>query len=173
MSEFEQIYGPIYGGRGTAASASWDHGVVTCRVALLAREIGVRLISVNPSTLKRWTCGKGNAAQSEMALEVLERWGVRFPDDKGADKAHAFALHKYGLALLDGSLEHVESQKRGHKRKLPPLRFQDVPESMYAMLLESPTGEIKVAGRRPLPSVEIPKAWRARAARVLKAGGAA
>ncbi len=163
------IEGPIF--FGSDASAVWDAGYLMARLDQLAMINRVDVLVVNPTQLKKFVCGKGNAPKTEVALDILQRWNVRFTDDRGADKAHAFALHKYGLAYLDGSLEHVPAKKRGRVKKLPPLRFQDVPADAYAWICGGGAAQtLEVPGRAPLTLDKVPAAWRKRAARVLQAG---
>jgi crossover junction endodeoxyribonuclease RuvC len=64
------------------------------RSALYNRQIP--WIEVRPSTLKKWTTGKGNAKKPEMAAAVKERWGYASPSD---DVIDAFALAQFGQQL--------------------------------------------------------------------------
>lgn len=77
----------------------------------------VRIIEVPPATLKKFVTTKGNADKTAMAIRVYKRWGVEFPSDRGGNLVDAYCLHKYGVAVEAGEIEHVPSAKRGAKRK--------------------------------------------------------
>jgi Holliday junction resolvasome RuvABC endonuclease subunit len=68
------------------------------RVALLER--GHTLLDVSPSTLKKWTAGRGNAEKAVMLREVFRRWNYDASDDNDAD---AFALFKLAEAVQAGT----------------------------------------------------------------------
>ena len=55
-------------------------------------------IEVPPTTLKKFTTGKGNAKKSSMILAVYKRWGIETSNDNIAD---ATALMRLGMALLN------------------------------------------------------------------------
>lgn len=60
----------------------------------------IRLIehaTVYPSTLKKWTTGKGNAKKHDMIEAVYARWAVPVEDDNQAD---AIALLHHALAEI-------------------------------------------------------------------------
>lgn len=59
-------------------------------------QLGFWWYVVYPSTLKKWTTGKGNAKKPDMAKAALLRWGVRSPSD---DIIDAICLAKLGQAL--------------------------------------------------------------------------
>lgn len=58
--------------------------------------------TIRPSTLKKWTTGKGNAKKSDMALAVKQRWGFTNGSD---DVVDAYALARMGQYLLDTEVE--------------------------------------------------------------------
>jgi crossover junction endodeoxyribonuclease RuvC len=98
---------------GSVAGFAWDHGYLTARVRMLARELGATFTMVPPANLKKFVTGKGNTPKAEMPLRVYRKWGIEFSDDRGADKLHAYCLHRYGLAVLEGELRFVASAPRG------------------------------------------------------------
>lgn len=55
---------------------------------------GLEWINVPPSTLKKWTTGKGNAKKDAMLVAVRERWGQWF---QVHDVADAYALARLGF----------------------------------------------------------------------------
>lgn len=72
---------------------------------------------VQPTTLKKFMTGKGNSAKQSIPLFIYKKWGVEFTDDPGLDKAHAYGLHRYGLAVANGELEHIPVSRRGAAEK--------------------------------------------------------
>lgn len=103
--------GPSIG--SAMAGALWDAGYLRARIDLLAREYGAVIYTVPPSTLKKFVTGKGNTPKADMALKIWKKWAIDFADDKGADKLMAYCLHRYGLAVLAGDVEHVAPKLRG------------------------------------------------------------
>lgn len=72
---------------------------------LLLYDKRVPFIEVPPSTLKKWTTGKGNSPKDKMRLSVYKRWG--FEADSN-DVIDAYALAQFGrayLAIRTGALE--------------------------------------------------------------------
>jgi Holliday junction resolvasome RuvABC endonuclease subunit len=65
------------------------------RAALYNR--GIPWLEVRPSTLKKWTTGKGDAKKPDMALAAKEKWGFNSPSD---DVVDGFALAQMGHYLL-------------------------------------------------------------------------
>jgi hypothetical protein len=105
------VEGPSFG--SAAAGALWDAGYLMARLDILARQFGAEIYVVPPATLKKYVTGKGNTPKVEMALRVFRKWGIEFPDDPGADKLHAYCLHRYGLALRAGEIEAAVPKARG------------------------------------------------------------
>lgn len=58
---------------------------------------GPSLIVVQPTTLKKFVTGTGNAKKNVMLQQVYKRWGMEFSDDNQAD---AYSLVKFGQAYL-------------------------------------------------------------------------
>lgn len=77
-----------------------------------------QIIEVSPATLKRFVTGKGNVDKTAMALRAYKRWGIEIAGDKGGNLVDAYCLHRYGLAVVAGEIEHVVAAKRGQKRKI-------------------------------------------------------
>lgn len=63
--------------------------------------------------VKKFASGKGNTKKDDMKLAVYKKWGVEFAKDPGADKLHAFVLHKIGEAALSGEYEIAPIRRRG------------------------------------------------------------
>lgn len=53
---------------------------------------------VQPTSLKKYITGKGNAKKNEILLAVYRKWGVEFSDDNAADS--------YGLAHIAWDIEN-------------------------------------------------------------------
>ena len=58
---------------------------------------GISWLEVKPSTLKKWTTGKGNAKKEAMMAAAVERWQFQSDSD---DIVDAFALSMYGHELV-------------------------------------------------------------------------
>lgn len=82
--------------------------VIRCALAVA----GVPWLEVNPSTLKKWTTGKGNADKAAMGVAVKQRWGFVSPSD---DVVDAFALAQFGQYLATNGLESLpDGVKHGY-----------------------------------------------------------
>jgi hypothetical protein len=57
--------------------------------------------------------GKGNMAKTAMPLAIWRRWAVDFDHDPGADKAFAYAVYRYALAVIAGEVTFTPSAPRG------------------------------------------------------------
>jgi crossover junction endodeoxyribonuclease RuvC len=55
---------------------------------------GLKYDIIPPTTLKKFTTGKGNAKKELMLLEVYKRWGIEFKDNNLAD---AYSLARMAL----------------------------------------------------------------------------
>lgn len=86
------IEGPANNYRGNAIYLPEFCGIVKHELTKLCPTIH----EIPPTTIKKWTTGKGRADKKQMAKAIYERWGVKFKTD---DEADAFALFKYGLEL--------------------------------------------------------------------------
>jgi len=96
------IEGYSMGSRSGQAFSIGEWGGVA-RVRL--RQMGISYIVVPPSTLKKFTTGKGNAQKDEMRLHVYKKWGF---EHKANDVVDAYALARFGeayLAFKDGKDE--------------------------------------------------------------------
>ena len=71
---------------GTWIFASW--------VSFMAYEVcetyNVALVKINPTHLKSWATGKGNADKKMMIEACEKRWHIEVVDDNEADAAHLF-----------------------------------------------------------------------------------
>lgn len=59
-------------------------------------EMGLKWVEVNPSLVKKYATGKGNAKKEEIAVAIYKRWGREFPTN---DEADAFVLASIGQSL--------------------------------------------------------------------------
>jgi Holliday junction resolvasome RuvABC endonuclease subunit len=66
--------------------------------------LNIPWIEIRPSTLKKWTTGKGNAKKPQMAEAVKNRWGYTSPSDDIVDAA---ALAEMGHILVANGLKNL------------------------------------------------------------------
>jgi len=66
---------------------------------------------VPPTSLKKFTTSKGNAAKNEMLLAVYKKWGFEFKDDNEAD---AFALARLAESIDRGATLKYEAEVIAH-----------------------------------------------------------
>ena len=59
--------------------------------------LGYKFVTVAPSQVKKFACGKGNAKKDQVRLEVYKRWGFEAPTN---DEVDAYALARIGLGVL-------------------------------------------------------------------------
>ncbi len=62
-------------------------------------EMGLKVLEVAPSQVKKFATGKGSAKKEEMAVAIYKRWGREFRTN---DEADAFVLAMIGRAYLIG-----------------------------------------------------------------------
>jgi len=70
-------------------------------IRLMLYEKGIEFVDVPPTTLKKFTTGKGNADKIAMAIATLKNWAVDFPT---TDQTDAYCLAMFGrgyLGLMD------------------------------------------------------------------------
>lgn len=77
----------------------------------------LHIIEVPTSSLRKWATGKGNCPKDQLKLEVFKKFGKEFELDPGSDKLMAWLCYKYGVALLEGAVEHTPMKRRGLKKK--------------------------------------------------------
>ena len=101
------------------ASSHGTIAVVELGAVLRARlhEMGLRLVEVPPSTLKKWATGKGNAPKAAMVSAVSRRFDRAFSTDNQAD---AYALFELGRQLA-GLSEPTVAHQRDVVAKLGPV----------------------------------------------------
>jgi Holliday junction resolvasome RuvABC endonuclease subunit len=108
------VEGPSYGSAMMAgASAQFDAGYLMCRFDQLARQYGATPHVIQPTTLKKFVTGRGNAKKAEMPLAVFKKWKMEFADDPGGDKLHAYCLFRLGEAMLAGKFVAPIAKPRG------------------------------------------------------------
>ena len=89
-------------------------------------DAGVKILTVPPTTLKKYVTGRGNAKKDEMLLEVYKRWGQSFRNDNMCDayalaKAGELWCHANGIALRDKPLTVAEKDTASKIIDLNPL----------------------------------------------------
>lgn len=67
------------------------------QIRLFAYRFGWNVLVVPPSSLKKYTTGKGNAEKETVMLEVFKRWAYSSTDNNDAD---AYALMRLGADWL-------------------------------------------------------------------------
>lgn len=112
------------------------------------------IIEVPTSTLRKWAVGKGNMPKDQMKLEVFKRFGVEFELDPGSDKLFAYLLYKYGVGVLEKSVEHTPVPRRGKGKKRAAKTSgtkspQDKPDKSVG---SGARGRKKSAGRKSIPA---------------------
>jgi len=75
------------------------------------------IVEVETAKLRKMIGLAGNAPKTLIPLTVYKRFGVEFDRDPGADKAFAYLLHRYGLAVAAGEIGHVAAPPRGQGTK--------------------------------------------------------
>lgn len=86
------VEGYSMGSKGSAITGLAELGGVL-RWHLL--KLGIPVVEVAPSRLKKWACGKGNSGKPAVVSALAKRYGREFRSDNEAD---AFALAMLGLA---------------------------------------------------------------------------
>jgi crossover junction endodeoxyribonuclease RuvC len=90
---------------------------------VLFYEMGLKVIEVAPSAVKKYATGKGNAKKEDIAVAIYKRWGREF---KTNDEADAFVLAVIGKAYQPGlykeaqtafQREVIEGLRKGPKKK--------------------------------------------------------
>jgi hypothetical protein len=90
------------------AGNPYDMGWLMCMLDARLRAVGVtQIVEVPSATLRKFIGLPGNAAKIEVPVRLLRRFGVEFAGDRGADKAFAYLLHRYGSAVVRGEVVHV------------------------------------------------------------------
>jgi Holliday junction resolvasome RuvABC endonuclease subunit len=77
----------------------FDLGELGGVLKVMFYDLGLPLHIIDPSTLKKFVVGKGNAKKEEMLLKIYKRWGLEFKNHNVAD---SFALMKYYEANVEG-----------------------------------------------------------------------
>jgi len=72
---------------------------------VMSHELGLWVLEVAPSQVKKFATGKGNAKKEEMAVGIFKRWGREF---KTNDEADAFVLALIGQVYLTGVLQVLD-----------------------------------------------------------------
>ncbi|MER7433150.1 hypothetical protein ABT341_00320 [Pseudonocardia alni] len=79
--------------------SSWDRSATWWRVVHGLHVDNVQVVSVNPSTLKKWATGRGNADKSDVSVAMARLWpDVEAASNDGWD----------GLALATMAAQHLD-----------------------------------------------------------------
>lgn len=66
-------------------------------IRVMLTEAEIKWIEVNPSLVKKFATGRGNAKKEEIAVAIYKKWGQEFSSN---DEADAFVLATIGQALV-------------------------------------------------------------------------
>lgn len=80
-------------------------------------ELGLHVLEVNPSLVKKFATGKGAAKKEEMAVAIFKRFGREFRTN---DEADAFVLALIGQAYYEGA--YVEGLTAFQREVIEELR---------------------------------------------------
>ncbi|RZT87515.1 Holliday junction resolvasome RuvABC endonuclease subunit [Pseudonocardia sediminis] len=82
-----------------AGGSLWDRAGCWWRIVHALHRRNVRVVSVNPATLKKWATGRGNADKSDVSVAMARLWpDVDSPSNDGWD----------GLAAASMCAQHLE-----------------------------------------------------------------
>jgi crossover junction endodeoxyribonuclease RuvC len=82
---------------GAKGRATYQIGELGGVIRRMLHHQMVRWIEVNPSHVKKFAAGSGNAKKEQVLMQVYKRWGIEFAT---SDEADAFVLAKIGEVLL-------------------------------------------------------------------------
>ena len=103
------IEGYAYRGQGSSLVSLAEHGTLLRRELMLRWQNPGLLREVPPSTLKQFSCGKGNATKIYVATALAKRYEREFKSD---DEADSFALAKLAAMVVGFEKPQVESQRK-------------------------------------------------------------
>ena len=111
------IEAPLLSSMGGGANHLYELGQLIACLYDYLEDYAERIVEVPSSTVRKFATGKGNTPKTQMALQVFKRFGIEFEKDPGCDKLFAYALHRYGLAVESGEVQHVAPLRRGAGKK--------------------------------------------------------
>lgn len=82
--------GYSYGSRNTRFT--FTAGELGGCIKLVCHELGVKIIIIPPTLIKKFICGKGNAKKELMLLKIYKKYGREFKNNNLAD---AYAIHSF------------------------------------------------------------------------------
>ena len=94
----------------------FDMGIWFCAFMNYASQQSWNVVTVSPSTLKKFVCGKGQAQKQQVLLQAYKKWNIEIGQDPGLDKLHAYCLVKYGEAIERGEFKHEPYTRRGKSK---------------------------------------------------------
>jgi Holliday junction resolvasome RuvABC endonuclease subunit len=97
------VEGPGYGGHATSA---WALGGLNGALAIAAwhAQVDYRLVSLQPSTLKKYITNNGNAKKNTIVREVFKVWEFDALDDNCAD---AFGLAQAAMTVCTNTARYA------------------------------------------------------------------
>lgn len=98
----------VTGGAGGGIAERIELG---CIVRRMLMDLKVEIHEVPPTTLKKWTTGKGafkGGGKTPMVVAIMSRWGVEFSTD---DEYDAYALGRMAHQIAGLSQPSVEFQR--------------------------------------------------------------
>lgn len=80
--------------------------------------------AINPSHVKQFTTGKGNAGKEDMAVDIYAQWGQRFGSN---DEADAYAIAQIARAMVCGE-DKIRGLKAIQKKVIAAIRNGPAPK---------------------------------------------
>lgn len=99
------IEGYSFASKGRAVLSLAEFGGVL-RMALLS--LGVRIVEVPPTSLKKFVCGKGNAGKTEIIAALARQYQVSYETN---DEYDALGLWAMGRVILDPDYATTKNQR--------------------------------------------------------------
>lgn len=110
---------------------------------LMFHENNYRWKAINPSHVKQFTTGKGNAGKEDMAVDIYAQWGQRFGSN---DEADAYAIAQIARALMCGE-DKIKGLKAIQKKVIAAIRNGAVPKKAKEPKEPKPPKESKRGGK--------------------------
>ncbi len=107
--------------KGDRAHAKGELGGV---LRLMFYENNYRWKDINPSHVKQFATGKGNASKEDMAVDIYALWGQRFGSN---DEADAYALAQVARALVCGE-DKIRELRAIQKKVIKAIRDGVIPK---------------------------------------------
>jgi Holliday junction resolvasome RuvABC endonuclease subunit len=89
---------------------------------LMFHENNYRWKAINPSHVKQFTTGKGNAGKEDMAVDIYAQWGQRFGSN---DEADSYAIAQIARAMVCGE-NKIKELKAIQKKVIAAIRGEKI-----------------------------------------------